>query len=156
MKFSSLFTSVVFSSSAPVLCAALSCRCTYGDECWPHTSQFTHLASQVSQPLIHPVPPASVCYPGSHLVGDCFTAKSNRYNGTWRSHQPGSMQFPNFETYTCHNDTEACYMDASLGFPCEQGSVPVVGVDARSVNDVQIAVKFAAKHNLRLVVKNTG
>jgi hypothetical protein len=44
----------------------------------------------------------------------------------------------------------------TLGVPCTQGSVPVIGVDARSVGDIQAAVKFAVKHNLRLVVKNTG
>jgi hypothetical protein len=47
-------------------------------------------------------------------------------------------------------------MNTTLGVPCEQGSVPIVGVDARSVGDIQAAVKFAVEHNLRLVVKNTG
>ncbi|KAK1230625.1 hypothetical protein PQX77_006277, partial [Marasmius sp. AFHP31] len=36
------------------------------------------------------------------------------------------------------------------------GSVPPIGVDARDVEDVQVAVKFAAEKNLRLVIKNTG
>jgi FAD binding domain len=43
-----------------------------------------------------------------------------------------------------------------IGVPCTQGSVPPDGVDARSANDVQAAVKFAKQHNLKLVVKNTG
>ena len=36
------------------------------------------------------------------------------------------------------------------------GSVPPVGVDARSGTDIQAAVNFARKHNLKLVVKSTG
>ena len=36
------------------------------------------------------------------------------------------------------------------------GSVPPVGVDARSGTDIQAAVNFANKHNLKLVVKSTG
>ncbi|KAH9910680.1 FAD-binding domain-containing protein, partial [Epithele typhae] len=35
-------------------------------------------------------------------------------------------------------------------------SVPVVGVDARGAADVQAAVKFVAKHNLKVIVKSTG
>lgn len=50
----------------------------------------------------------------------------------------------------------ACYTNTTLGVPCTQGSVPVIGVDARSASDIQAAVKFAVKHNLRLAVKNTG
>ena len=67
------------------------------------------------------------------------------------------MQAPNFDNFIFKNGTiSACYLDASLGPPCEQGSVPVVGVDARTPADVQAAVKFASKHNLRVVIKSTG
>lgn len=39
---------------------------------------------------------------------------------------------------------------------CEQGSVPTYAVYAESSTDVQKYVQFATKHNLRIVVKNTG
>ncbi|KAL5335987.1 hypothetical protein BJX70DRAFT_304232 [Aspergillus crustosus] len=39
---------------------------------------------------------------------------------------------------------------------CEQGSVSSMYVDARSVEDVQAALRFAGENSLRLVVKNTG
>jgi hypothetical protein len=39
-----------------------NCRCTSGSECWPSDSEFQTFASQVSQPLIHPAPPALPCY----------------------------------------------------------------------------------------------
>jgi FAD/FMN-containing dehydrogenase len=67
------------------------------------------------------------------------------------------MQHINFETFISHNDTlSACYLDTTLGVPCEQGSIPPVGVDARSGSDVQAAVNFAKQHNLKVVVKATG
>jgi hypothetical protein len=67
------------------------------------------------------------------------------------------MMAPNFETYISPNGTiSACYLNATLGFPCEQGSVPPIGVDARTVEDVQLTVKFASDNNLRLVIKSTG
>ncbi|KAJ7878003.1 FAD-binding domain-containing protein [Mycena olivaceomarginata] len=42
------------------------------------------------------------------------------------------------------------------GTTCGQGDLPVYSVEAETVGDVQAAVQFASKHNLRLVVKSTG
>jgi hypothetical protein len=134
-----------------------TCRCLYGEKCWPKDSDFSALASQVSQPLLHPVPPESACYPASHPSGNCAEVTNKTSNGVWRSDQAGSMQTPSFETFILGNGTiSACYLNATLGFPCKQGSIAVIGVDARSVKDVQAAVMFASKHNLRLAIKNTG
>jgi hypothetical protein len=67
------------------------------------------------------------------------------------------MQSPNFETYIFKNGSiSACYLNTTLNIPCEQGSVPVIGVDVRSIADAQAAVKFAADRNLRVSIKNTG
>lgn len=134
-----------------------SCRCLSNDPCWPSSSAFAELAAQVSQPLLATVPPASACYPASSPSGDCATVQASWEDGNWRSNQSGAMQSPNFETFIFPNGTiDACYRNTSLGVPCDQGSVPVVGVDARSPGDVQAAVKFAAANNLRVAVKNTG
>ncbi|KAL0946201.1 hypothetical protein HGRIS_012461 [Hohenbuehelia grisea] len=133
------------------------CKCTFGKTCWPGEKAFNKLASQVSQPLVHPVPPESACYPANNPADNCTDVTAHSREGNWRAEFPGSMQTPYWETYTFPNGTiSACYLDTTLGFSCQQGSVPVIGVDARSEKDVQTAVKFAAKNNLRLVVKNTG
>jgi len=132
-----------------------NCRCTFGSECWPSDSEFQALASTVSQPLVHPVPPATPCYDSA--TGNCTDVITSWPNGIWRSDQPGAAEHPNWETYTFPNGTiQGCYLNTLLGIPCQQGSVPVIGVDARTPKDVQEAVKFAGKHNLRLVIKNTG
>ncbi|KAF5374368.1 hypothetical protein D9758_004525 [Tetrapyrgos nigripes] len=145
----SLFVSVVLSKPR--------CRCLHGDPCWPTEEEFVQLQSKLSQPLIRPVPPESACYPESNPSGNCTDVQANAVDGRWRSDQAGSMQSANFETFVFPNGTiEACYLNATLGFPCQQGSVPPVGVDARRVEDVQAAVKFAADHDLRLVIKSTG
>ncbi|RPD75198.1 FAD-binding domain-containing protein [Lentinus tigrinus ALCF2SS1-7] len=136
--------------------AGFKCRCSYGDSCWPNGNQFAQLAAQVSQPLLLPTPPAQPCYTSANS-SKCAEAVANWNDGNWRANQTGAMQSPNFETFTLPNGTiEACYINTMLGVPCGQGSVPVIGVDVRSIGDIQAAVKFAAKHNLRLAVKNTG
>jgi hypothetical protein len=150
LQLSLLFSFVVDVTSS-------QCRCLYGQPCWPSQSEFSSLENQLSQPLIHPVPPASPCYPLSHPSGNCTDAQTNQFDGNWRSNQSGSMQSPNLETFVFDNGSiSACYMNTTLGVPCGQGSVPNVGVDARSVGDIQAAVKFSVKNNLRLAVKNTG
>jgi hypothetical protein len=134
-----------------------SCRCLYGEDCWPNASDFSSLASQLSQPLISPVPPESACYPPANPSGNCTEVIQGANDGNWRSNHSGSMQAINFETFIFDNGTiDACYLNTTLGAPCRQGSVPVVGIDARRASDVQAAVKFVRKHNLRLVVKSTG
>src|ERR1700722_11339022 len=134
-----------------------ACRCLSSDPCWPDDYAFERLASKLSQPLVRPSPPESACYPVSHPSGNCSEVTQNNLNGIWRATKPGSMQNPNYESYFFPNLTiSACYLNTKLGALCEQGSVPVIGVDARTVSDVQVAVSFAKKHNLRVVVKSTG
>ena len=136
---------------------ASRCLCTYGDPCWPDAATFAQLESQVSQPLIYPVPTASACYPAANPSGNCSEVIQNWTDGNWRSSIPGSMHAPNFESFIFKNGTiSACYLNTSLGVPCEQGNVPVIGVDARTPKDIQAAINFAIQYNLKLVVKNTG
>jgi len=134
--------------------SALNCRCTSASECWPSDSEFKALASKVSQPLIRPVPPATPCYDST--TGNCTEVIASWYNSVWRSDQPGAAEYSNYETYTFPNGTiQGCYFNTTFWISCEQGSVPVIGVDARTPEDIQEAVRFARKHNLRLVIKNT-
>ncbi|KAK7060233.1 hypothetical protein VNI00_000998 [Paramarasmius palmivorus] len=136
---------------------AASCKCLYGEACWPSESDFNQLASRLSQPLVHPTPPESACYPASNPSGNCTDVQVNYDNGTWRADQVGALQNTNFQSFIFPNNTiSACYLNTTLGAPCGQGSIPPIGVDARSPEDIQVAVQFAAEHNLRLVVKNTG
>ncbi|KIL60350.1 hypothetical protein M378DRAFT_168232 [Amanita muscaria Koide BX008] len=145
-------------SLSPLASAAPSCKCLSSQPCWPSASDFSQLASQVSLPLIKPTPPASVCYPPlSPNAPECLAVEAHLHDNPWRTNLPGAMLSTNFETFTFDNGTiDACYYNILLGVPCHQGSIPIIGVDARSVSDIQAAVNFAAKHYLRLVVKNTG
>ena len=151
------FPFVLFAFAFAANKATSTCRCLYGQLCWPKENDFAKLATQLSQPLLNPLPPASACYPPSAPSGNCSSVIANYTNGNWRSDQPGSMQNTNFEAFIFPNDTiSACYLNTTLGFPCGQGSVPPVGVDARSAGDVQAAINFVKQHNLKLAVKNTG
>ncbi|KAM6494766.1 FAD binding domain containing protein [Amanita muscaria] len=150
----SLAVAAVFSP----LAHAATCKCLSSQPCWPSPSNFSQLASQVSQPLIYPVPPASACYPPfNSSAGSCVEIEAHLLDDLRHTDFPGAMISTNFESYTFDNGTiDACYYNVLLGVPCHQGNVAVIGVDVRSVSDIQAAVNFAAKFYLRLVVKNTG
>ncbi|KAF9524366.1 FAD binding domain-containing protein [Crepidotus variabilis] len=133
-----------------------NCRCLYGQNCWPNDAAFAILSQKLSQPLVHPTPVASPCYTSS-TSSSCAAVQSRYADAIWRSDQPGAYEFQNFETYIQPNGTvDACYLNITLGYPCKQGSIPPLGVDARTPADVQAALSFATTYNLKLVVKNTG
>ncbi|RDX57545.1 FAD-binding domain-containing protein [Lentinus brumalis] len=132
------------------------CRCLYGDSCWPSEDAFIKLAEQLSAPLIYPRPLALPCYSNPDSSA-CAAVHARWDDGTWRAEHPGATQHPNFEALiTPSGEVDACYANSSIGSPCGQGSVPVIGVKALTLADVRIAVKFAAEHNLKFVIKNTG
>ena len=133
------------------------CRCLSYQPCWPSASDFAQLETQLSLPLIKPVPPASACYPPSDPSGNCTAVQEHLTDGTWRSNLPGALLNLNFESYVFENGTiDACYYNASLGYPCDPGNIPVLGVEAKEISDIQATVKFTKRYNLRLIVKNTG
>ncbi|EKM61059.1 uncharacterized protein PHACADRAFT_156227 [Phanerochaete carnosa HHB-10118-sp] len=132
------------------------CRCLPTDKCWPSDAVFAALESQLSEKLLAPLPPAKACY--SSLESEaCKEAQRLWLDGWWRANQSGATQNSNFATYVSPDgDIEACYLNTTLGHPCRWGSTPIIGVDTRSVEDIQFAVNFAAAHNLRVIIKNTG
>ena len=133
------------------------CLCTSDQPCWPSPDTFAALASNLSQPLVYPRPTAWQCYPPSDPAGNCTEVAVNWNNGSWRASQPGALEMANWEPFVFQNGTlEACYLDTSVSGTCGQGRVSVIGVDARTVADVQAAIAFVVQHSLRLVVKNTG
>lgn len=152
-----MWSTILVISLATLCCAGPTCRCLSNQPCWPSASEFSQLELQLSKPLIKPTPPALACYSQADPSSNCTNVISHLDDGNWRSDLPGAMQAINFETYTFNNGTiDACYYNTSLEFPCEQGNIPVLGVDAREVTDIQATVKFGRKHNLRVVIKNTG
>ena len=71
----------------------------------------------------------------------------------------GSWVNPSFGS--CIATGEKCTLSPSMNSTaargiCYQGSVPPVFVDAQSVEDVQMALKFAYEYRLPMTIKNTG
>lgn len=126
----------------------------------PSAKDWEALGKQVT--LVYPKPTAAPCFNNSTGVADAASINSDAcqmvdamwYNGTWRADLPGSMQTPTYEG--SYDGKAVCTLNSTIGTKCAQGNINAVGVDARSVKDVQTALSFATKWKLRAIVRNTG
>ncbi|KAK2873242.1 hypothetical protein FQN49_002498 [Arthroderma sp. PD_2] len=130
------------------------CRCTPDQSCWPSANLWQTLNRTISGNLVAVKPVGSVCHDPTYTGGLCENVKSMQSNSAWRSSEPGAVQNINWETWPEKN--ESCYIDGPRQAPCGQGRVPLYSAVVHSPKDVQKAVRFASRYNLRLVIKNTG
>lgn len=123
--------------------------CAANQTCWPSADVWSTFNTSVGGRLVAPRPPGWACHDPNYDEVACNDFKTNWNSSFWRANQTGAMQNPIW-------DSPRCGIDTPRNATCDQGFVPHYSVDAQSETHVSEAVKFANKHNLRLVVKNTG
>jgi hypothetical protein len=62
---------------------------------------------------------------------------------------PGDFVAPYFQNQTCDPYT-------APNTPCTLGNYPIFSIKVTGPEDAVAGLKFAKKHNIRLVIKNTG
>ncbi|KAG0236152.1 hypothetical protein BGW42_004036 [Actinomortierella wolfii] len=127
------------------------CRCLPDLPCWPSTSVWSSFNETVGGRLIATYPVARECHDPFYDEAKCSEIKQGYFYDRWRQLQPGAVQYTSWETLK----GQGC-LGTNQTQPCHQGNVPLYTVNVSTVADVQATVRFAAKHNIRLVVKNTG
>ncbi|CAF3096830.1 unnamed protein product, partial [Rotaria sp. Silwood2] len=121
------------------------CRCLASNSsCWPNVSRWQVFNESVDRRLLFPEPSATVCNGQTYDLNACAVARAQWSNSAWRSDQVGAMQNHNWEKSSCSISTNST--------KCNQGSVPVIAVNATLPEHVQATVRFAATNNLRLTV----
>ncbi|AEO58370.1 hypothetical protein MYCTH_2305637 [Thermothelomyces thermophilus ATCC 42464] len=130
-----------------------SCRVLPGDAAWPSSRDWAKLNKTLNGHLIATVPQASVCHKspfGQYDAQACEELKSSWDISTiTHVNAPGDVLSQNFQNYSC-----VPFTDPSQ--PCQLGNYPSYVVNVTGAADVQAALKFAQKHNVRIVIKNTG
>ncbi|KAI1170389.1 hypothetical protein F4777DRAFT_569286 [Nemania sp. FL0916] len=126
-----------------------SCRCIPGDRCWPSLDDWASFNKTVKGRLISTVPVAHVCHAPQYDEAACSTIKA-----TWTSPEahifaPGDFVAPYFQNQTCDPYTPT-------DKPCTLGNYPPYSVKVTGAEDIISSLKFVRKHNIRLVIKNTG
>ncbi|PPQ79352.1 hypothetical protein CVT24_007456 [Panaeolus cyanescens] len=141
--------------------AKITCKCLPGSPCFPSPPVIKSFEKTLSEPLIHPRPMGSVCFPNDPTFNPtaCAEVKSKWHNGAFRTSVPEAAQFINWETMINSTAVDQCDPFGDVSDPtntCFQGRVPWGVVKVKTISDIQKTVRFASKHNLKLIVKNTG
>lgn len=140
-----------FLAALPLATALESSRCTAYEPCWPSPKEWSRFNASIDGRLLASRPPAAVCHGPDYDAALCAEARKNWASSDWRTAQPGAYSAILWEL-----GPDQCFINSTIDAPCGQGLVAEYTVNASSVEDIQKAVRWAAKKNLALTVKNTG
>jgi len=129
-----------------------SCRCFPGEACWPTNAEWAAFNKTVGGRLVATVPIAAVCHHTSFADYDPDACAALR--AVWDLPQThyvssSSPMAPWFANASCDPFTDASAQ-------CVVGAYVQYAVKAAGVADYQATLTFAAKRNIRLVIRNTG
>lgn len=133
-----------------------SCRTIPSDASWPSRATWNTLNQSIGGILIENIPIASVChhtYSGNenpaYNEDECKALRD-----VWffpQTHYP-SASSPMAYQFTNNSCNPFSDPDSS----CTLGSHVVYSINATSSKDLKTGILFAKKHNIRLVIRNTG
>ncbi|KAL4908488.1 hypothetical protein BDW74DRAFT_175173 [Aspergillus multicolor] len=157
LAIASLFLLSLLLLCKPTLSASTpshQCRCRPNDRCWPSENDWAAFNRSINGNLIHLRPVGAVCHGNEYDAAECADAQANTGNSYWRAAEPGALQTTNWES-TGEGATD-CDINTPRSTPCKQGRIPLYAVLAETTEEIQTAVRFAKRRNLRVVIKNTG
>lgn len=118
---------------------------------WPSLEAWTSLNSTLDGRLLAALPPAVVCDPNreEYSAQDCAVLNKQWFLALFHDEDPISEHYPNWQGDGCL--PSAAYNGSNM---CELNPFPKFTVNASEPGHVVDALKFAAKNNLRVSVKN--
>lgn len=128
------------------------CRCFPGDSCWPSTSEWSAFNKTVGGKLVATTPLASVCHDsafGSYDAEKCDALRSDWFAPETHLSSVSSIMAPYFNNNSCNPFL-------SQDQPCTLGGLVSFAVNATCASDFSSTIAFVRKHNIRLVIRNTG
>ena len=128
---------------------ATKCKARPGTADWPSEQSWNNLNASISGKLLKPLPPGAVCDYSLDVFNlrSCWAAAVNYRQSLFHTEDPVSVQQPNWEH-------DACL--PNIFHSCDTEQYPLYVINATEAHDVQVGVRFAKKHNIRLNVKGTG
>ncbi|RDA89422.1 hypothetical protein CP532_6241 [Ophiocordyceps camponoti-leonardi (nom. inval.)] len=156
---------VVASGGASAL-SDTNCKCYPGDDCWPHADVWAQLNETVGGRLVATIPLGSPCHDPHYDEGLCSSLRRRWHDPAVHHASPPSATTIDDE-YCCSIASSSslmvplfangsCDPFSPRNTACEVGSYVRYAVDARDAHDVVATIRFARKHNIRLVIRNTG
>ncbi|KAF5019500.1 hypothetical protein F66182_8507 [Fusarium sp. NRRL 66182] len=126
-----------------------SCKAYPSSSDWPSPKTWSQLDKSLGGRLLTPTPPGAVCHKGwpTYDPDTCPTAKEKWKAYEFHTEDPVSLIYDQYSNWTCLPDPK---------HPCSDRGYPAYVVNVTKAEHVKIGIDFARKHNVRLVVKNTG
>lgn len=129
--------------------SSTSCKCFPGDACWPKQPEWTKLNTTVGGRLVATVPLGSPCHNPSYDANQCAKLQDEWRFSSIHMESSSSVMAPLFAN-------QSCDPFVSKEKPCTLGNYVRYAVDVASPQHIAAALQFATKHNIRIVVRNTG
>ena len=129
-----------------------SCRCYPGDVCWPNATEWDNFNRTLGGKLIATVPIASACHHDTFSPYDaeaCSKLRSAWFVESTHYESSSSIMAPFF-------DNQSCDPFLPPDARCVFGTYIRYAVNASQASDYQTTIEFAQRHNIRLVIRNTG
>ncbi|KAJ6788504.1 hypothetical protein PWT90_01618 [Aphanocladium album] len=129
--------------------SAPHCKNIPGDAGWPQQQAWFKLNRTLGGNLISTVPLGSVCHDPTYDETKCKELTQN-----WGLAQLDVPQPAEFMSLYFQNNS--CTPFSPRSTKCELGNYASYSINIRSADDVRLGLEFAQKHNIRLVIKNSG
>ncbi|CAG7952169.1 unnamed protein product [Penicillium olsonii] len=129
--------------------ASTACRCFPGDACWPSVDVWTQFNETIDGRLIKTVPLGTPCHAPNYDAEKCTTLRDGWTVPEEHYGSSSSVMAPFFANGTCDPFHP-------ISKPCTLGNYAVYAVNVTTPDHISKAIKFATKHDIRVVVRNTG
>jgi hypothetical protein len=156
LRFLVVLATAPYVFRSPVINACPQCRTIPGDASWPTQLEWNFLNETLKGKLISTVPIAAPCH--TTVSGKSNAAfnqsRCDELRNVWyfpETHLPSSSSPM---AYPFGNDS--CNPFSAPEKPCNFGYHVRYAVRATSAFDFQQTLSFVRKHNVRLVIRNTG
>ncbi|PHH64520.1 hypothetical protein CDD81_4299 [Ophiocordyceps australis] len=126
-----------------------TCRCIPGDSCWPSHHAWSQLNDTIHGRLIKTTPLAAVCHEPHYDEQACKSLAE-----AWSL--PQTLYPHASEIMSPYWQNQSCDPFTPRSNACHVGNYVEYAVNVASANHVSKALQFAQKHNVRVVIKNTG
>ncbi|KAI9170655.1 FAD-linked oxidoreductase ZEB1 [Paramyrothecium foliicola] len=126
-----------------------ACRCFPGDKCWPKQGDWAKLNATVGGRLVATVPLGSPCHDPNYNAEQCAELQDEWRFSSVHMESSSSVMAPLFAN-------ESCDPFEARERPCTLGNYVRYAVDVATPEHIAAALQFANKHNIRIVVRNTG
>ncbi|KAK2766506.1 hypothetical protein FQN53_006723 [Emmonsiellopsis sp. PD_33] len=137
--------------AAAAQASSRACRClpADGDVCWPSDQLWARFNQSIDGRLVTTVPLGAPCHEPNYDAAACDALREAWQLPEVHYESSSSVMAPFFANGTCDP-----YHPVST--PCTLGNYVVYAVNVSKPEHISTALRFATKHNIRIVTRNTG